>query len=44
MAKAEYDTLGKHFVEREKEVIELKKKIQPLIRVFLKESGGVGIG
>jgi len=38
MAKDEYDTLSKQLADREKEVVELKKKLYP-IGVFLKELG-----
>lgn len=38
MAKTEYDNLLKSLADKEKEVIEIKKKLHPL-GVFLKESG-----
>lgn len=38
LAKTEYDNLLKQLETKEKEVVELKKKLHP-IEVFLKEAG-----
>ncbi|MFA7290303.1 MAG: hypothetical protein WC055_15620 [Melioribacteraceae bacterium] len=38
MAKAEYDDLTRTLAEKEREAVDLKKKIHP-IGIFLKESG-----